>query len=81
MATGKTIALTIWTFVSKVICLLFNALSNASFQGANIFFNFKAAVPICSDFGTQEKKLCHHLNVFPFYLHGVMGSEAMTLVF
>ena len=27
MTTGKTIALTIWTFVSKVISLLFNMLS------------------------------------------------------
>ena len=27
MTTGKTIALTIWTFVSKVMCLLFNILS------------------------------------------------------
>ena len=26
MTTGKTIALTIWTFVDKVICLLFNML-------------------------------------------------------
>ena len=27
MATGKTIALTIWTFVNKVMSLLFNMLS------------------------------------------------------
>ena len=27
MTTGKTIALTVWTFVSKVISLLFNMLS------------------------------------------------------
>ena len=27
MTTGKTIALTIWTFVGKVMCLLFNTLS------------------------------------------------------
>ena len=27
MTTGKTIALTIWTFVNKVISLLFNTLS------------------------------------------------------
>ena len=29
MTTGKTIILTIWTFVSKVISLLFNTLSNS----------------------------------------------------
>ena len=27
MTTGKTIALTLWTFVGKVLCLLFNMLS------------------------------------------------------
>ena len=27
MTTGKTIALTVWTFISKVISLLFNTLS------------------------------------------------------
>ena len=27
MTTGKTIALTRWTFVGKVVCLLFNMLS------------------------------------------------------
>ena len=40
--TGKTIALTTWTFVSKVICLLLNMLSRLvisqlSFQGASVF--------------------------------------------
>ena len=40
MATGKTIALISWTFVGKVMSLLFNTLSRfviAFFQGANIF--------------------------------------------
>ena len=35
--TGKTIALTRQTFVSKVIYLLFNRLSQLFFQGASIF--------------------------------------------
>ena len=38
--TEKTIALAIWTFVSKVMSLAFNTLSRcviASFQGANVF--------------------------------------------
>ena len=48
MTTGKTIALTRWTFVGKVMSLLFNTLSRlviAFFpkeQGAS--FNFRAAV-------------------------------------
>ena len=39
MTTGKTIALTIWIFVGKVISLLFNmrSLSYLSSQGASIF--------------------------------------------
>ena len=39
MTTGKTITLTIWIFVSKVMSLLFNmlSLSELSFQGASVF--------------------------------------------
>ena len=39
MTTGKTIALTRWTVVGKVMCLLFNKLSRLVlfFQGASIF--------------------------------------------
>ena len=37
MITGKTIAMTIQTLVSKRISLLFNMLSRFSFQGASIF--------------------------------------------
>ena len=40
MTTGRTIALSIWTFVDKVMSLLFNMLSRlviAFFQGASIF--------------------------------------------
>ena len=55
MTTGKTIALTRWTFVGKVMSLLFTLLSRlviASKEQAS--FNFMAAVTICSDFGAQE---------------------------
>ena len=40
MTTGKTIALTTWTFLGKVMSLLFNMLSRLSqlfFQGVSIF--------------------------------------------
>ena len=45
MTTGKTIALTIWTFVSKVISLLFNMLSRfvKAFK-EYVSFNFLAEV-------------------------------------
>ena len=53
MTTGKTIALTICTFVSKVMSLLFNALSRfvIAFLPRSKF-NFMAAGTIHSDFGT-----------------------------
>ena len=59
MTTGKTIALTRWTFVGKGMSLLFNILSRlvghnfSSKKQAS--FNFMAAVTICSDFGAPPK--------------------------
>ena len=53
MTTGKTIALTRWTFVGKVMSLLFNMLSRlviAFLPKSNCLFNFMAALIICSDF-------------------------------
>ena len=38
MTTGKTIALTIWTFVSKVMSLLFNMLSQSESTLSHFFF-------------------------------------------
>ena len=57
MTTGKTIALTKWTFVGKVISLLFNMLSRfviAFLSRKQASFNFMAVVTICSDFGAQK---------------------------
>jgi len=54
MTTGKIIAFTRWTFVGKVMSLLFNMLSRlvtVFLPRSKCFFNFKAAVSICSDFG------------------------------
>ena len=57
MTPGKTIALTRWTFVSKVMSLLFNMLSRLAitFFPRSKTFYFKAAVTICSDFGAPQK--------------------------
>ena len=44
-------------------------------------FNVMAAVNICSDFGSQENKVCHCFHCFPIYLHEVMEPDAMILVF
>ena len=65
--TGKTIALTIQTFVGKVMSLLFNTLSRfvITFLPRSKCLNFVAAVTICSDFGAQENKMCHCFHFFP----------------
>ena len=67
--TGKTIALTIWTFVGKVMSLLFNMLSRLvmAFLPRSKCLNFMAAVTICSDFGALEK-ICHCFHFFHNYL-------------
>ena len=74
--TGKTIALSGWTFVGKVMSLLFNSFSSKE----QVSFNFMAAMTICSDFGAQKNKVCHS-TVSPSISHEVMGQDAMILVF
>ena len=56
MTTGKTIALTRWTFAGKVMPLLFNMLSRLAmtFLPRSKSLNFMAAVTICRDFGGQN---------------------------
>src|SRR5574337_483820 len=68
MTTGKTIALTRWTFAGKVTSLLFNMLSrlviaflpipsHATYERDHTaFFNFMTAVTICSDFQPKKRK-------------------------
>jgi len=59
LTTRKTIALTRWTFVGKVISLLFNMRSMfviAFSSKEQESFNFIATVTICSNFGAQENK-------------------------
>ena len=55
-----TIALTRWTFVGKVMSLLFNMLSRLiiAFLPRSKCLNFTTAVTICSDSGDQETKVC-----------------------
>ena len=62
MTTGKSIDLTRWTFVGKVMSLLFNMLSRlliTFLPRKKHFLNFMAAVTICSDFGAPRNKVCH----------------------
>ena len=95
VTTGKTIALTRWNFVGKVMSLLFNMLSrlvitvlprskHLLFLFYFFFFasfNFMAAVTICSDFGAPQNKVWHCFHCFPSISHEVMGPDAMIFVF
>ena len=79
MTTGRTIALTIWTFVGKVMSLLFNMTSRfviAFLPGSKSLLNFMAAVSIHSDFGAQENKVCH---CFHIMLSRAMAPHSSTL--
>ena len=57
MTTGKTIALTVWTFVGKVMSLLSNLLSRLVITFLLLSFNFMTAVTVCIDFRAQENKM------------------------
>ena len=80
MTTGKTIALTRWTFVDKVMSLLLNMLSRLviTFLSRSKHLNFMAAITICSDFGAQKNKVWH---CFPIYLPRSGGTGCLDLSF
>ena len=62
MTTGKTIGLTRQTLVGKVMSLLLNMLSRlviTFLPRSKHFFNFTAAITICSDFGAPKNKVQH----------------------
>ena len=83
MTTGKTIALIRWTFVDKVISLLFNMLSRLviTFLPRSKRLNFMAAVIICSDVGAQENKVSHCFHCFPIYSPWSDGTRCHDLSF
>ena len=67
MTTRKTTALTMGTFVGKVISLLFNTLYRfaiAFLLKQQVSFNFMAEVTVHSDFGAKENTLSLFL-LFP----------------
>ena len=70
ITTGKTIALTKWTFVGKVMSLHFNISSRLiiAFLPRSKCLLILCLHIICSDFGTQENKVCHYCHCFPIYL-------------
>ena len=58
----------LWSFVGKIMSLLFNTLSRffIAFLPRSNHLNFLAAITGHSDFEAQEKKICHCFHFFPF---------------
>ena len=83
MTTGKTIVLTIQTFVSKVISLLFNMLSRLviAFIPRIKYLLISWLQSPSSDFGTQENKICCCFHFFSIYLPWSCGTRCHDLNF
>ena len=83
MTTGKTIALTRWTFVDKVMSLLFNMLSRLVItflpRSKRLLISW-LQVTICSDFGAPKIKSLTVSTVSPCICHK-WWDYAMILVF
>ena len=66
---GKTIALTLWTFVDKMMSLLSNMLSRFVIAFLPRSKHILISGTICSDLGCQVNKVCHCFHFFPFFPH------------
>ena len=84
MTTGKTIALTKWTFVSKVMSLLFNMLSRFVIaflpRSKHLFISWLQS-PAAVILEPKKIKSVTVSIVSPSICHEVMGPHAMILVF
>ena len=80
---GKTVALTIWTFVSRVMSLLFNALSRfviAFLPRSDHLLISWLQSPSAVILETKRRSVTAS-TFFPSICHEVMGPDAMILVF
>ena len=83
MTTERTKALTRWTFVGKVMSLIFNMLSRSviSFlpRSKHLLISW-LQLPSAVIF-EPPKIVCHYFHCFPSICHEVMGADATILVF
>ena len=83
--TGKTIALMIWTFVGKVMSLLFNMLSTlviAFMPRSKCLLILWLQSTSAVIFGAQEEKeICCCFHFFPIYSPWSDGTECLDLSF
>ena len=83
MTAGKTIALTTWTFASKVMSLLFNTLSSfviAFLPRSNRLLILWLQSPSTVILGPKKRKSVTS-STFSTICHDVTGPDAMILVF
>ena len=84
MTTGKTIALTRWTFSGKVMCLLFNMLCRLVItflpRSKHLLISWLQS-PSAVILEPPQNKVCHSFHYSPSICHEVMGPDAMILVF
>ena len=84
MTTGKTIALTRWIFVGKVMSLLFNMLSRLVItflpRSKRLLISWLQSPPAVILEPKKIKSLTVSI-VSPSICHEVMGPDAMILVF
>ena len=84
MSTGKTIALTIQTFVGRVISLLFNTLSSVLLSFAFLLGSnhlLKAAAPSSVILEPKKMKFVTTSTFSPSICHAAMGLDALILFF
>ena len=84
MTTGKTIGLTIQTFIVKVVSLLFNTMSRlviAFLPGSKRLLISWLQSPSAMALEPQEEKICHCFYFFPFCLPWSDGPECHDLCF
>ena len=83
MTTGKTTAFTTWTFVGKVMCLLFNILSRLVIaflpRSQHLLISWMPS-PSAVILGPPQIKFLTVAIVSPSVCHEVMGLDAMILV-
>ena len=84
MTTGKTIALTRWTFVGKVMSLLFNMLSRLVItflpRSKHLLIS-QLQSPSAVILEPRKIKSATVSTVSPFICHEVVGLDAMILAF
>ena len=81
MTTGKTIAFTIWTFVGKVMTLLFNILSRfvIAFLSRSKHLLISWLQSLSAVTLELKKIVCHYFDCFSPICQEVMGPDLSSL--